>query len=594
MLDRTTKLRWRRRFRRRRKQVETFGEQAEQQLEVHVIGRLGRLWRVRRFLLSWFLLVILLASLLVVQTRSLSHYFQRPTAIPGGSYTEGILGTFTTANPLYAQGPVDSAVARLVFSGLFKFDDHNQLVGDLAQSWTANDRGNIYTVELKPNLRWQDGVPLTSADVVYTYQTIQQPDAQSPLLSSWQGVTVTAVNSQTVTFTLPQALSSFPYHMTNGIVPKHILSSHSANQLRTISFDTVNPVGAGPFSWKAIQVVGDTANSREERIALVPNPNYVGGAPKLDSFIIRAFHSQQAAVASFNHKELDGMSGFDQVPKTILEHMAVRQYSFPLTAQTMVFLKTSGGLLADVKLRQALVTGTDNRAIADSLGYPVQVVDEPFLRSQAEFNMELKQAAYNPSLAQQMLDAAGWLKGSNGVRQKDGQQLTFNLVTEDTQEYIKVSDQLKKQWQAIGVNLSVTLQSANDLQTALAFHTYDALLYGISVGVDPDVFAYWDSSQADIRSANRLNFSEYKSSAADRSLEAGRTRSDSVLRTLKYKPFLEAWQKDAPAIGLYQPRSLYFSRQSVAGLTEHTINSPVDRYSNVQNWMIRQADKDIN
>jgi hypothetical protein len=91
-----------------------------------------------------------------------------------------------------------------------------------------------------------------------------------------------------------------------------------------------------------------------------------------------------------------------------------------------------------------------------------------------------------------------------------------------------------------------------------------------------------------------LNFSEYKSSAADQSLEAGRTRSDSVLRTLKYKPFLEAWQKDAPAIGLYQPRSLYFSRQSVAGLTEHTINSPVDRYSNVQNWMIRQADKDIN
>ncbi len=80
--------------------------------------------------------------------------------------------------------------------------------------------------------------------------------------------------------------------------------------------------------------------------------------------------------------------------------------------------------------------------------------------------------------------------------------------------------------------------------------SYDALLYGISIGVDPDVFVYWHTSQNDPRS-NRLNFSEYSSKAADEGLESGRTRTDAGLRTIKYRPFLQAWQRDLPALGLY-------------------------------------------
>jgi hypothetical protein len=76
MVDRATKLRWRRRFRRSRKQVENIGEQAEQHLEEHVIGRISRLWKVRRFLLAWTLLIVLLITTLILQTRALSSYYQ--------------------------------------------------------------------------------------------------------------------------------------------------------------------------------------------------------------------------------------------------------------------------------------------------------------------------------------------------------------------------------------------------------------------------------------------------------------------------------------------------------------------------------------
>ena len=592
MVDRATKLRWRRRFRRSRQQVENIGEQAEQQFEEHLIARIGRLWKVKRFLLSWGLLIILIISTLILQTRALGVYYQTQQPIPGGIYTEGILGSFTTANPLYATGSVDSSVSRLVFSGLFTFDDKNALVGDLAQSWTVNERGNVYTVILKPNLAWQDGKALTADDVVFTYQTIQNPDAQSTLFNSWQGIKVAATDPRTVTFTLPLTLSSFPYSMVNGIIPRHILGKTPVTQLRSVSFDTANPVGSGPFSWKAIEVTGNDGDKREERVALAPNPYYAGGKPKLDGFIIRAFHNQEALINSFNKQELDGVVGFNRLPDQIAQKSAVRQYSFPLSSQTMVFLKVNAGPLADPKVRKALVMATDAPNIISGLGYPAQLVDEPILRSQPGYVKPLGQFGFNVAEANQLLDGAGWVKGSDGIRHKDGQPLTFRLLTESTPEYAYVTGKLQKSWRSVGVDAQFTLQSASDLQTALAFHTYDALLYGISVGVDPDVLAYWHSSQADIRSANRLNFSEYKSDVADKALAAGRTRTDASLRAIKYRPFLEAWRNDAPAIGLYQPRFLYVTRQSVAGLNEHTINTPIDHYDNVQNWMIREKAQD--
>jgi peptide/nickel transport system substrate-binding protein len=133
------------------------------------------------------------------------------------------------------------------------------------------------------------------------------------------------------------------------------------------------------------------------------------------------------------------------------------------------------------------------------------------------------------------------------------------------------------------------LQASSDIQAVLSFHSYDALLYGVAIGVDPDVFAYWHSSQADPRADTRLNFSEYRSATADNSLEAGRTRSNPTIRAIKYKAFLQAWRQDAPALGLYQPRFLYMTRGQLFNFTPTVMNTDIDRYANVQNWMIRQA-----
>lgn len=581
MVGRAHRLRFRRKMRMHRRQVETAGQQTDQ----YFFRRLERLTNVRRFVIGWLVLVFVTIGFSLIQLSSLSKYYQELRPAPGGAYTEGVLGAFTNANPLYATSTADRTVSRLLFSGLLKFDSNNQLVGDLAESWKADARSQVYTVVLRPNLRWSDGKPLTTSDVVFTYGVIQNADAGSPLYASWQGVKIEAKDSRTVTFTLANPLASFPYSLTNGIVPKHILEPVPMADMRSTPFNTNQPVGAGPFRWENLTVTG-SSDTREERIVLAANENYSRGRPKLDTFIVRTSRTEEQMIKRYDSHELNAMIGLGSEPTNLNEKRHV--YNFPQTAAMMTFFKTTDGVLADKAVRQALVRGADTKAIRKGLPYIARPIDAPLLKDQFAHDKTLVQLGYEPAAAEKQLDEAGWRSVQpGGIREKGGQKLEFTLYAESSNEAARVTRDLQQQWRKIGVNAKVQLQSGSEFQITLSEHSYDALLRGISIGNDPDVFVYWHSSQADVLSSGRLNFSEYKSNIVDEALESARTRTDESLRTAKYKPFLSAWRDDAPALGLYQPRVLYITRDPVYGLHEHAVVSASDRFANVDEWQIR-------
>lgn len=589
MRFRLLRLRFRRRLRKGQQQVEDLSTQAEQGIDRHLFRRFGRLAPVRRFVFGWLGLVSLLIVGVIGQNFLLSGYYQTLQPVPGGIYNEGVVGAFTTANPIYATNDADLTISHLLFAGLFQYDNQNHLVGDLAKSYDVDDNGLTYTVHLKPNLTWQDGKPLTSADVLFTYQTIQNPDVQSPLQSSWQGVSITTPNDSTIVFRLPDPLAAFPDNLTTGIVPQHLLAQVPISSLRSADFNTVNPIGAGPFSWQTVQVSGNDPSTAEEQITLQPFANYQGGQPKLQAFIVHVYPDEDHLAKAFAEGQLTGAEGLNSVPKNVQKLSNLELHNLLLTAANMVFFKTSAGVLNDVQVRHALVQGSNVPSIIQNLGYATRAVREPLLTGQVAYDPTLTQASYNQMAAEQVLTADGWIVGKDGVRSKANQPLSFTLTASDTPEYHQVADELTRQWKQLGAKVDVDYLESQDFQTALSSHNYDAVLYGISIGVDPDVFVYWDSSQADPRSANRLNLSEWKNSAADTALESGRTRSDPALRAIKYRPFLQAWQADTPALGLYQPRLLYLTDGSVAGLGDGPINTATDRFGNVQNWEIHEA-----
>jgi peptide/nickel transport system substrate-binding protein len=585
MIDRKTRLKFRRRVRHSKQQVEDFSVQAEEQLERNFLRRLPRLVGVRRFVFGWLFLLTILMVGVGMQLRALDL---KP--VPGGTYTEGIIGTFTNANPLYATSITDTTVSRLIFASLLKYDNQNHLVGDLADTWKVSPDGKSYSVVLRPDLTWQDGQPLTSEDVVFTFQTIQNPDAKSPLFHGLQGVKIKANGPRQVTFTLPGILASFPQSLTTGIVPKHVLHAIPPAQLRSATFNTARPIGAGPFKWNTIELTNSGDNqANQQQIGLVAFSNYHTGPAKLSQFVIKTYPNEDMLADSFKKQNINAMVGIEHLPESLGKSKHYEEYSIPLTAETMVFFKSDSDILKDSKVRQALTQAVNTADVVGGLGYPAVLANEPILKSQLGYNASAKQLGYNKAAAEKLLSEAGWKQSATGqVRKKGTTELSLRLYAPNKADYAAVSQRIQKAWQEVGVKTEVILPDEQELQATISGRQYDALLYGISIGADPDVFAYWHSSQADVRSTSRLNFSDYKSPTADKALEGGRTRIDPQLRTAKYLPFLQTWRADAPAIALYQPRFYYVTHERVFGLDNKTVNTAADRFANVENWMVIQ------
>lgn len=593
MIDRSAKLRIRRRFKRRQRQIGDIGSQTEEKLDRHFFRRLGRLYEVRRFVAVWVTLVTLLIGLTIVQTRALSTYYQTVQPLPGGIYTEGMVGTYTNASPIFTVGEVDNSVSRLLFASLFSYDSNNKFVPELAKSLAVDQSGKVYTVELKPNLKWSDGQVLAADDVVFTFSTIQNPDVKSPLFSSWSGVKVEKVDDLTVKFSLPNVLASFQYSLDVGILPGHVLKDTSAETLRSSDFNTTNPVGSGPFKWHGVIVKGDNAETREQTISMTSNDNYLAGKPKLNEFVIHTYQNDERMINAFKKNEINAMAGLSSLPDEIESSISLVKNNIPMTGAVMAFFNTAKGPLTDGHLRNGLVQATDRQEIVNMLANPSVGVNSPFLHNMLGYDKNVVQKSFDANAANAALDASGWVKGSDGIREKNGSKLTLTLNTLNTLEYANVAHQLSDQWRSVGVLTDVTALNQDELQGAIAGRTYDVLLYAISMGVDPDQFAYWHSSRADVLAKPRLNFSNYKSKTTDDSLEAGRTRLDPVLRAAKYKPFLTSWRDDSPAVALFQTHYLYITHSTVFNFNSKILNLPSDRFSNVVNWMIRSERRTI-
>ncbi|MDO8591703.1 MAG: peptide ABC transporter substrate-binding protein [bacterium] len=588
VINDATKRRWRRGIRKGRRGAVELSQQADQQIEKLLLRRFDRLLSVRRFVFLWTMLFVTLILWTFFQSRSLSAYYQSLQPVPGGIYSEGIAGTFTNANPLYASSAPDRAASRLVFAGLLKYDNGNNLVGDLAQDWVLGPAQTHYTVHLNKNLTWHDGQPLTAADVVFTFNTIKNIEAQSSLYNAWEDITVVASDAYTITFDLPTPLASFPHSLTIGIIPAHLLKNIPVAGLRSAPFNSA-PVGAGPFIWKFVEVLGSPTTNRQQRITMAAFNKYEGGRPKLDGFNLITYSDEKLLVSAFKKKQINAMSGLESVPGELAKDKSLQLYITPLTSAIMAFFNTSRGALSDINVRRALTAGVERQPLVNITGHPTQLVDSPLLRDQLGYNPELTQRGYDFDQANQLLDQAGWVRGDKNLRYKNGQVLEFTLRSQDTQQYSLTTQYLQQQWEKIGVKINATYYSGDDLQgQIIASHDYDILVYGISIGADPDVFAYWDSSQASTSSQGHSNLSEYKSATADEALEAGRSRTDNAVRVVKYKAFLTAWTADVPALTLYQPNYIYITRGQVFGYNRKADNSVADRFYNVENWMVRQ------
>lgn len=548
-------------------------------MRFRVWGRWQQLAMIRRFTLVWWGIVLICALGLVWQTRQMLAQGAILQPQKGGTYTEAVVGKVTTINPILPDNSASADAVRLVFSGLTKFDAEGNLKPDLATAWKVSPDGKTYTFTLRQNVKWHDDMDFTAHDVVFTLAAIQNPDTRSALASAWKGVRAEAVDDHTVVFTLPKPYTPFINATTVGVLPRHLLEAVEPKMLRVARFNQ-QPVGTGPFKL-------DDFDAQGGALTFQAHDSYYGGKPLIDTVALRLYEDSDQALQAYSRRQAMAVSRLstNQVEEAKkLGTMKVYEAGTP--NRVGVFFQTSRGVLSDKAVRLALAQATDRSAIIRERfdGY-ASAASGPLAAPRLSLAASPQAARFNARAAGAALDAAGWQVGANGVRQKAGQKLEIKLVTQADTSYGEVARQLAVQWKQVGVDLKIEEIDASTLQQSyIRPRNYDALLYGINLGADPDVYAFWHSSQAIDPGSN---LSVYKSGVADQALEAGRTLVDPQTRAAKYRSFIQSWVNDSPAVMLYTPAYLYGVDREVRGVKIKRLVYPADRFDGIEHWSVR-------
>lgn len=531
---------------------------------------------VRRIVVLWVASVSLVGILSMLQLGALRSYYLQYSGQPGGTYTEGIIGSITTINPILADSGANADASRLVFSGLTRYGRTNKLEGDLAQSWTVSPDGRTYTFNLQPQVKWQDGQPFSAEDVAFTINRIQNPDTRSPMASAWQGVEVTTPNSNTVVVTLPVRYDAFINSTTVGILPKHILQDTPARDIRISNFNQA-PIGTGAFMVTDF----DTENGS---VTYVPNKAYFKGVPKLDAIVLKVYGTQEELQSAFRKRQVMGMARVANSKGTNYgRDGSVHELTIP--EEVAMFMRTTGPVLSDTNVRTAIAAAIDRQNIINTILHKeAKPLVVPALTSQLPVVATYPIPERDVKQAKALLDKAGWKQTDGKVRTKQGQELRLSLVTAQNEDYQEVAARLTRQLSAIGVALDVQVYDATTLQRSyITPRNYDVLLYGLNAGADLDPYPYWHSSQA---KAPGLNVSQYSNAAADKALVSARGTTDARVRQIRLKSFLDQWSVDDPAVMLYTPTYLYVTQDDVRGIADGQIVTAADRFYDVQNWTV--------
>jgi peptide/nickel transport system substrate-binding protein len=514
-----------------------------------------------------------------------------PVGKKGGNVVEVTFADAKTNNPMLVSDTSSDYRVGLQFLGLVAINPDNALpFPQLATQVPTRENGGIsqdgltYTFKLRNDVKWHDGQPFTAKDVVFTYQTMMKKELGSQRTAELNErvASVSNPDDYTVVFKMKKIVA--PFLTSNGvygIAPEHILGSVPPDQIKQHPFSTGDPkvsIGTGPFKFKEWV--------KDDHATLVKNTAFFRGEPALDSYIFRVVKDTTAVVASLKTGEAD----WGGVTSTFYEEMQKQQnvtttkydtYSFEFSAFQIDPTKTT--LFQQKEVRQALTYALDRDAMAQAIYNGLATVaqgTEPTLSfAYAPDQMKIKYT-YDPQKATQLLDAAGWAVGSDGVRAKDGKKLQFTIWTnagnKNREALITV---MQQQWKAIGVDATPKTEDFASLVTRITeTHDFEVAMLGFSWDVDPDQGTMWATNSYE----GGFNLGKYSNPQVDKLIESGLTELDMAKRKQIYIDMQNAVLEDAPSIILVFPQAVGVVNKRLHNCKPNAVNI---RWNAYQWWV---------
>ena len=397
-------------------------------------------------------------------------------------------------DPRFATDATASQIGDLLFDGLTRTDDQSRRVPQLAVSWETPD-DHTYVFHLQPGRRFADGQPLTAADVKATYDSLLDPHTQSAkrqALGPLDGVD--ALDSLTVRFRLHEPFAPFLEAAGLGILPAREVAASPTRPL-------ARPTGSGPF--RLLEFVPD------ERLVLVRNSSYLFGSSKLPGIVFRVVPDAVTRLLELARGSLDLVqNAIDPDSLRWLRRQPnITVLTRPGTTVQYLGLNLRDPRLADGRVRNAIALAIDRNAIVDTilngLATPATGLLSP---THWAYNPDVPIYAYNPKLARELLDEAGY-RMPQADRRAPRFRVSYKTTVSDLRR--RIGEVLQEQLAEVGIGLDVqTYEWAtfyDDIKRG-NFQLYSLAWVGIE---DPDIyFLTCHSSQLPPLGSNRGAFHE--------------------------------------------------------------------------------------
>jgi peptide/nickel transport system substrate-binding protein len=524
-------------------------------------------------------------------------------------YVEGVVGRPSSISPLTARTQADRDLVALLFPGLVRNGPGGTLIPDLAERWSVDKAGKTWTVDIRPDARWHDGTPVTSDDVVFTIQTLQDPDYQGPSATSWSEVTVAASGPHQVRFTLETPLGGFLQALIQPIAPAHLLADVPISEMADDPFGGL-PIGSGPFAItdlddgsaslvpaeiaeEAGEPTASPSSSPDSLSTPTPTSRPLRPMPYLAGIEFRFYDDPADVVAAFRTGELDGASGLPPaVAATLATEPGARLVRYPgatLTA-ALVNLRPGHPEFATAAIRTALLAAIDRDGLAkDAFAGLIAPATGLIPPSSPMFDPTADPAvAYSRRAAERALTTAKWTKNRGTWRLPAAKKPLAIEVLSPTEasnaSLFRAAEAVVEDWAAIGLAAThVAVKPSEFARDRLSTGTYQVAIADLRIGLDPDLYPLLASSQTLTGGSNVMGV---QSADLDSLLEKARAPGSASVRKKAYSALQKELAAGRYVLPLAFADEVVVFRDTVQGPAVRQVTDGSDRFWDVLTWRL--------
>ena len=497
----------------------------------------------------------------------------------------------------------------LVYSGLVRNGPGGSIVADLAERWTVDPTGAIWTFELRPDARWHDGEPVTADDVAFTIRVFQDPAYTGPAAGSWNEVKVSTEGPTTVVFTLTTPLGGFLQAATQPIAPAHLLGDVPVDELSSHPFGR-QPIGSGPFAVASLSdasaslipavnlfappVTADATAGPTDSLATAPpvgSPEPAGAVPVGDRVHLLR-HAWIAGHGLSRRRHRRGLGTPGRARTGPGDASGSRTLRYPGATMTAVLLNLRPGHpeFADPAVRTALLQAIDRpRLIGDAFAMAAAPAIGPIPPS----SVLLDPAADAPvphdlPAAKAALIKAGWTTAADGWHlPKSTTPLTVELLSPDAASNpaaLAAAEAVARDWRALGIIVDhISLPAGEFVTERLKTGKFQAAVADVTVGLDPDLYPLLASSQTVTGGSNVIGLQDL---ALDALLVAARGPGPDEVRRTAYSALQRQLAKGRYLLPLAFADESVVVRDTFAGPSIRQVADPADRFWDVLTWRL--------